>query len=634
MTVSKPRAAIIVFLIGFLLGLSVFAASRLLALSMLADDAILAAEEVAARLSAGEQVEATGALSAVLGYTRFDSNGTVVDTRQFASPARPRPDADRQPAGAGAAEGGSVILDNTPLIPTLLGLSGEAIATVAAAVSAGGQPLGSVHVEVDQTSALESFTRRISTIAIVSLCLGVLAVAAVSFAVSRGRSLARSGRRFDPAMLARDGLTGLPSRESFPAALANAIERAIEADRQVGLLLIDLKGIRQVNQAWGHSVGDRILRDAAKRLTPYAARPELLARLDGDHFALILEGEATSHALRQAAEDIRRKTEAPHPLEGATVKLGVSIGAAVYPVNADNAERLFQAAEAALSKAKATRWEALAFFDTELAKRMQRRTALERDLRLALERNEFVLFYQPQLELASGRRRGYEALVRWERPGSGILPPSEFLPVAEENGLIHPIGEWVLRKACTDAKAWPEHAVVAVNFCAAQLRAGDLDALIERVLAETGLPPGRLEIEIPESLFLEGTPDLLSLLARVKGLGVRVAMDNFGSGYSGLASLAQFPFDKVKIDRAFVSQLAEDPDVAAIVAAIVGLGRSLSLDISAEGVETDEQVTMLRAAGCSIVQGFLFGVPQRDSDGAAAEPAPSRADGSSSAAAG
>jgi len=435
MTVSKPRAAIIVFLIGFLLGLSVFAASRLLALSMLADDAILAAEEVAARLSAGEQVEATGALSAVLGYTRFDSNGTVVDTRQFVSRPRPRPDADRQPAGAGAAEGGPVILDNTPLIPTLLGLSGEAIATVAAPVSADGQPLGSVHVEVDQTSALESFTRRISTIAIVSLCLGVLAVAAVSFAVSRGRSLARSGRRFDPAMLARDGLTGLPSRESFPAALANAIERAIEADRQVGLLLIDLKGIRQVNQAWGHSVGDRILRDAAKRLTPFAARPELLARLDGDHFALILEGEATSHALRQAAEDIRRKTEAPHPLDGATVKLGVSIGAAVYPVNADSAERLFQAAEAALSKAKATRWEALAFFDTELAKRMQRRTALERDLRLALERNEFVLFYQPQLELASGRRRGYEALVRWERPGSGILPPSEFLPVAEENGL-------------------------------------------------------------------------------------------------------------------------------------------------------------------------------------------------------
>jgi EAL domain-containing protein (putative c-di-GMP-specific phosphodiesterase class I) len=243
---------------------------------------------------------------------------------------------------------------------------------------------------------------------------------------------------------------------------------------------------------------------------------------------------------------------------------------------------------------------------------MRRSAGLEKDLRLALEREEFVIFYQPQLELASGRLRGYEALVRWERPGEGILSPADFLPVAEETGLIRPLGNWVLRKACQDAATWLDSGTVAVNFSAAQFQFQDLVKLVADTLAETSLPPERLEVEVPESLFLEHRPEVMDTLNRLKSLGVRVAMDDFGSGYSGLASIAHFPFDKIKIDRRFVSQLTEDADVAAIVASIVGLGRALSVDVTAEGVETSEQVTLLKAAGCSIAQGFLFGIPNRD----------------------
>ncbi len=284
---------------------------------------------------------------------------------------------------------------------------------------------------------------------------------------------------------------------------------------------------------------------------------------------------------------------------------------------------LFRAAAGAFSKAKLQGRNVLAVFDTEMKQRMQRNETLERDLSKALERDEFVVFYQPQLELASGRLRGYEALIRWERPGEGILAPRDFLAVAEETGLIHPIGEWVLRKACEDAAAWAEEGVVAVNISATQFSSRDIDKTIEGVLKETGLPAGRLEIEVPESLFLDASPDTMGTLGRIKALGVRVAMDDFGSGYSGLASLARFPFDKIKIDRAFVSQLTEDADLAAIVAAITALGRTLSIDVAAEGVETSEQVTLLKAAGCSIVQGFMFGHPKRatDSEGGVAQEA-------------
>jgi diguanylate cyclase (GGDEF)-like protein len=420
--------------------------------------------------------------------------------------------------------------------------------------------------------------------------------------------------------VARDTLTDVPERSGFSEILNDAVERAAEADLQVLLMIIDLDRFRSVNGIWGHHVGDKVLKMAAERLRSFATTPAGIGRISGDEFALIIEGDLAPSA-RQVADKIRSAISAPFEVDGASIMLSASVGAALYPINADSGDLLFRAAAGALSKAKTEGRNGLAVFDTEMKERMERNEALERDLRAALEREEFVVFYQPQLELASGRLRGYEALVRWERPGEGILSPRDFLAVAEETGLIRPIGEWVLHKACEDAASWLDSGSVAVNLSVAQFSAPDIDKTISRVLKETGLAADRLEIEVPERLFLDSAPDTMETLNRIKALGVRIAMDDFGSGYSGLASLARFPFDKIKIDRKFVSQLTEDADVAAIVASIVALGRTLSVDVTAEGVETSEQVTLLKAAGCSIVQGYLFGVPKREtrsSTGAAA----------------
>jgi diguanylate cyclase (GGDEF)-like protein len=439
--------------------------------------------------------------------------------------------------------------------------------------------------------------------------LAVLAVIAIAFGATPGRGMARRRRPLDRRLLAHDALTGLPSRQGLSAILADAVAEARATDRQVGLIVVSLEDFRAVNDVWGHAAGDEVLKAAAARLRTLADGPTGLARIDGDEFAMVVAQNTAT--LRDVAEKVCTVLGAPYAVDGSSIVLAPKLGAALFPVNADSPDMLLRAAGTALSQAKDSPGAKLAIFDTEMAGRMQQRTALQRDLRTALEREEFVVFYQPQLDLASGRVRGYEALVRWERPGEGILAPRDFLSVAEETGLIRPIGHWVLRRACRDAASWLDAGTVAVNLTAAQFRFQDVDKTIAAVLDETKLPAERLEIEVPEGVFLNAGQDVMDALTRIKALGVRIAMDDFGSGYTALSTLARFPFDKVKIDKAFVDQLTEDADVAAIVASIVALGRSLSLDITAEGVETHEQVTLLKAAGCSIAQGFLFGTPQR-----------------------
>ena len=611
MSIPKLRAAVIVFFVGFALGISVFSASRLFVRSVLNGDAILAAQELAANLGSGRPIAASAALSSVIRYSYFDLAGNVIESASLGRGGNPRPElseADRAGLAGLVAKGGAVI-ENAPLLPSLIGLSASAIKRVAVPVVTDGKMVGSLFVEVDQTRALDSLTRAFSLVAMVTVGLAVLAVIAVAFVVTRGRGF-RERKVFDPSSVARDPLTGVPTRSGFVEILNDAVERASEADHQVLLMIVDLDRFRGVNGIWGHEVGDKVLKMTAERLLRFASQPTGVARIAGDEFALIVEGE-TTHSMRQLADRIRGEIGAPFEIDSTWVSISASIGAALYPINAENGDVLFRAAAGALSKAKLQGRNVLAVFDTEMKERMQRNEALERDLRWALEREEFVLFYQPQMELVSGRVRGYEALVRWERPGEGLLAPRDFLAVAEETGLIRPIGDWILRQACEDAVSWLDSGTVAVNFSAEQFRAPEVENAIATVLEETGLAPDRLEIEVPESLFLDCAPDVMETLNRIKALGVRIAMDDFGAGYTGLASLAHFPFDKIKIDRSFVSQLTEDADVAAIVASIVALGHTLSVDVTAEGVETAEQVTLLKAAGCSIVQGFLFGVPQR-----------------------
>jgi diguanylate cyclase (GGDEF)-like protein len=604
----KYRSALFVFFVGFALGLSVYAASRLFVRSVLTAEATAAAEELAGRLATGQPIEATGALSMVSRYTRLDANGGIVESATVGNTARSGPGeelAAAQAAAVEAARSGDTIVTHAPLLPSLLGLTEPVVRNVGVPIVSDGQTIGSALVEVDQTATLPNLSEAFSFVGIVAVGLAVLALVLIGFALRRGERRASHSAR-QPL----DPLTGVPTRQGFEAALGNAVDRAAVREQQIGLMIIDLDDFRAVNHIWGHAAGDAVLRMAAERLRSFASGPAGLARISGDHFALLVEGDANPLSLGQWTEKVHAALRAPYDVAGSSIFVGASIGAALFPVNADNPDMLFRAADTALSKAKGNRSEPIAFFDTDMKRKLQRRAVLERDMRHALEREEFIVFYQPQLELASGQLRGYEALLRWERPGEGILPTTEFLSVAEETGLIRPLGEWVLRKACRDAAAWPGSETVAVNFSAAQFRFQNVEATVAAALADSGLPAHRLEIEVPETLFLAGAADVMETLARVRALGVRIAMDNFGGGYSGLSSLAQFPFDKIKIDRSFVDQLGEDADVAAIVASIVGLGRALTLDITAEGVETNEQVTLLKAAGCKIVQGYLFGVPQ------------------------
>ena len=413
----------------------------------------------------------------------------------------------------------------------------------------------------------------------------------------------------------------MPTRSGLTAALEDAVERAAEADQQVGLMIVGLDGFRAVNDIWGHAAGDEVLKMAAERLRAFANGPVGVARVAGDEFAVILEGDATQ-SLHKIADDIRKVIGEPFEVEGSSILLGASIGTALFPINAESGQYLFRAADSALSKAKKLGRNTLAVFDTEMQERMEKKAALERDLRLALEREEYVVFYQPQLDLASGRLRGYEALVRWERPGEGILSPRDFLAVAEETGLIREIGDWVLRRACADAASWLDSGVVAVNFSPAQFRAADVDQRIAKVLEETGLAPNRLEIEVPEHMFFSAA-----------GRGRRHPQSHQGARRAcrhgrfrrqatpGWRRSRASPSTR---SRSTVPSSASLPRTPTWLPSSPLSSRSaarLSVDVTAEGVETQEQVTLLKAAGCSIVQGFLFGAPKRNTDSAQAESA-------------
>jgi diguanylate cyclase (GGDEF)-like protein len=409
----------------------------------------------------------------------------------------------------------------------------------------------------------------------------------------------------------RDPLSALIGREAFLSRLNDAAISAEAADIQLAAMAIDLDRFKSVNDIWGHAAGDAVLRESVSRIRALVGSDTLVARMSGDEFAVMIDNAVNPRSLKHLAQRIIEELSEPFEIDGTSVSLGASVGVALYPVNADSGEALFRAADLALAKAKADGAQMHRFFDTAMENHLVRRSTMERDLRLALQRDEFVVFYQPQMDLKSGDICGYEALVRWERPGEGIISPMDFIPVAEETGLIKQLGEWILRKACQDGANWISSGIVAVNFSAEQFRFPGVDEMIRDVLEETGLDPQRLEIEITESLFLNHSSEIMATLRRIKALGVRIAMDDFGTGYSSLSYLTRFPFDKIKIDRSFVGQLSDDPQIGAIISSIVGLGRSLSVDITAEGVETNEQVTLLQAAGCSIVQGFLFGAPQR-----------------------
>jgi diguanylate cyclase (GGDEF)-like protein len=407
-------------------------------------------------------------------------------------------------------------------------------------------------------------------------------------------------------MAHHDALTNLPNRAAFNKRLAGMIERAASQGEQLAMLGVDFDRFTEINDMFGHSTGDALLREVSRRLQA-AAGGAFLARVGGDQFALIVTGVQPRTAERLAQCLITAVAEEIE-IEGHRLRISFTAGVALFPADGLDAATLIRNADAALSRAKAQARGSIRFFQAEMDERVRDRRALQHDLRSAIARRELVLHYQPQA-LIGGDIVSFEALVRWKHGARGLLSPGEFIPLAEESGQMVSLGEWILREACREAASWPKPLQIAINLSPIQFQHGDVVGLVHQILLETGLTPGRLVLEITEGALIGEFSRAVSILRRLKALGVRIAMDDFGTGYSSLSYLQSFPFNKIKIDRAFIANIHSNPQSATIVRAVIGLGRSLDLSVVAEGVETEAQLAFLRQEGCDEVQGYLIGCP-------------------------
>jgi diguanylate cyclase (GGDEF)-like protein len=414
-------------------------------------------------------------------------------------------------------------------------------------------------------------------------------------------------------MAQHDALTRLPNRMLFGDRLEQAMATAGRGS-QFALLCLDLDHFKAVNDTLGHPIGDGLLQMVAERLRSCVRVGDTVARLGGDEFAIIqLAVTQPVHAELLASRVIAAFSR-PFDVEGHQMTVGISVGVTVSPGDGVLAETLLRNADLALYSAKTSGRGVVRFFEPEMDARIQIRRTLERDLRDAIVRKEFEIYYQPLIGLVSGKITGFEALLRWHHPIRGLVSPMEFIPVAEETGMIVAIGAWVLRMACFEAENWPVDIGIAVNLSPVQFRKGDLAASVQAALIASGLRPGRLELEITESVLLDETVGTLTLLHQLRAMGVAIALDDFGTGYSSLSYLRSFPFDKIKIDQSFVRDLVKNKESMSIIRAVIGLGHSLSIKTTAEGVETPEQLERLREEGCTEVQGYLFSRPRPASE--------------------
>lgn len=410
-----------------------------------------------------------------------------------------------------------------------------------------------------------------------------------------------------------DGLTGLPNRTLLEDRLTEILADARLARQNVALLFLDLDQFQRINDSLGYASGNRLLQDVAARLLRHVRQGDTVARIGGDKFVMVLnnvnsESEAAISALQIVDAISERYTVLGHSLH-----ISCCLGISMFPGHGEDCQTLMKYADQAMYSAKENGRGSIRFFREDMNAQAIEQLALENDLRSALERNEFFLVYQPQIEIVGGEIVGFEALIRWQRPGVGLVPPLDFIPIAENCGLILPIGEWVLRAACAQARKWHDDGLpmvsVAVNVSAVQFRQVGFCELIKKILAETGLPPQRLELEVTESVLVSNADVMFSVLQELRDMGLRIAIDDFGTGYSSLSYLKQFPVSKLKIDRSFIRDIGVDSDDAAITTAIINMAKSLSLKVIAEGVETEEQMSFLRAHHCDEIQGYYFSMP-------------------------
>ncbi|MDA9508552.1 diguanylate cyclase [Bradyrhizobium sp. CCBAU 11386] len=407
-------------------------------------------------------------------------------------------------------------------------------------------------------------------------------------------------------MAQHDGLTGLPNRNLLRQQVDEMLLHTRRSAEKVAVLMLGLDNFKAVNETLGHAIGDKLLRGVAKRLRSTLREEDALARLNSDEFAIVQSGLTRPEDAVMLAKRLQEAIADPYLLDGHSVVIGASIGIAMAPADGDDSEKLLKSADMALSRAKLDARGTFAFFEAALHAKAQSRRKIEVELRDAIQNDVLRPYYQPLIDLSSGRITGFEALVRWPHAERGMVSPAEFIPVAEETGLINPLGGLMLRRACFDAATWPDDVRVAVNLSPLQFRSGNLLSMVTDALKQSGLPPRRLELEITETLLLEKSAQVLATLHALRALGVRISMDDFGTGYSSLSYLRSFPFDKIKIDQSFVRDLGANREAQAIIRSIVSLGKGLGVTITAEGVETEAELSCLRAEGCDEGQGFLF----------------------------
>jgi diguanylate cyclase (GGDEF)-like protein len=414
-------------------------------------------------------------------------------------------------------------------------------------------------------------------------------------------------------MAYHDSLTGLPNRITFNERLVLDLVRAKRRTEVVGVVLLDLDRFKEVNDTLGHESGDKLLVAVARKLQETVRETDTVARISGDEFCIILPDQKDEHAAVEAAHRVRRAFMNPFPISGQEVSITASLGLSLFPFNGDTPETLVKNADIAMFRAKALGKNNLQVFSEEMSTAMAERVRMEKGLWRASERNEFVVHYQPEIDLRTGLIVGAEALVRWQTPDKGLVPPMQFIPLAEETGSIVPMSEWVFQTACAQAKEWQKDGYapfrISVNVSARLFQQYDLAKMILDTLGRTGLGPDSLELEITESVAMQNMEASMETLWKLNGFSIRVAMDDFGTGYSSLAYLKKFPIHLLKIDRAFIKELDRNSEDQTIVKAIIAMAQTLGIGVIAEGVERPEQVDLLKTFGCGHAQGFYFSKP-------------------------
>ena len=406
-------------------------------------------------------------------------------------------------------------------------------------------------------------------------------------------------------MARHDALTDLPNRVLLRERLEHELKR-VKRGECLAVLCLDLDQFKSINDALGHPIGDELLKLVADRLRGCTREPDTVARLGGDEFAIIMTQMQKPTDAAALSKRIRESIIRPYQIDGHQIVTDISIGISIAPDDAMEPDPLLRNADMALYGAKADGRGTFRYFEPEMNTRMRARRELEIDLRKALVNKEFELHYQPLVNLQTNEVNGFEALLRWNNPARGLVSPADFIPIAEETGLIIPLGEWVLKSACYEAVDWPDNIKVAVNLSPAQLNNRNLLSVVTGALSETGMPPHKLQLEITESVLLQNTFATLATLHELRKLGVQIALDDFGTGYSSLSYLRSFPFDKIKIDRSFIQDLSNGEEPVAIVQAVANLAKCLNMASTAEGVETQQQRDLLESMGCTEMQGYLF----------------------------